>query len=212
MRFGKFALILAALGLAAAPLAAEIQPAVQPGGDIPKEFRPIAPIPKGGDIPAAFDAPRAEFHYVRREAMIPMRDGAKLYTVLILPKGVRKAPIVLDRTPYSAAKATRRGTFGPIPEQILSPAYAELVRAGYVVAVRNVPEGSGRVATIGTSYNGFTALMSLVNPHPALKASVPINPMVDVWKGDDWFHNGAFRQEMISYVYGQTASKKSDED
>ena len=54
--------------------------------------------------------------------------------------------------------------------------------------------------------------MSLVNPHPALKASVPINPMVDVWKGDDWFHNGAFRQEMISYVYGQTASKKSDED
>ena len=54
--------------------------------------------------------------------------------------------------------------------------------------------------------------MTLVNPHPALKASVPINPMVDVWKGDDWFHNGAFRQEMISYVYGQTASKKSDED
>ena len=36
--------------------------------------------------------------------------------------------------------------------------------------------------------------------------------MVDVWKGDDWFHNGAFRQEMISYVYGQTATKKSDED
>ena len=36
--------------------------------------------------------------------------------------------------------------------------------------------------------------------------------MVDVWKGDDWFHNGAFRQEMISYVYGQTAIKKSDED
>ena len=54
--------------------------------------------------------------------------------------------------------------------------------------------------------------MSLVNPHPALKAAVPINPMVDVWKGDDWFHNGAFRQEMISYVYGQTANKKSDEE
>ena len=127
-------------------------------------------------------------------------------------------------------------------------AYAELVRAGYIVAVqdvrgkyrsegdyvmnrplrgplnptavdhstdawdtidwlvKNVPESNGRVGTIGTSYDGFTALMSLVNPHPALKASVPINPMVDVWKGDDWFHNGAFRQEMISYVYGQTAS------
>jgi hypothetical protein len=78
--------------------------------------------------------------------------------------------------------------------------------------VNNVPESNGRVGTIGTSYDGFTTLMSLVNPHPALKAAVPINPMVDVWKGDDWFHNGAFRQEMISYVYGQTATKKSDEE
>src|SRR5437899_3173106 len=78
--------------------------------------------------------------------------------------------------------------------------------------VKNVPESNGRVGSIGTSYDGFTALMTLVNPHPALKASVPINPMVDVWKGDDWFHNGAFRQEMISYVYGQTADKKSSEE
>jgi putative CocE/NonD family hydrolase len=78
--------------------------------------------------------------------------------------------------------------------------------------VKNVPESNGRVGTIGTSYDGFTTLMSLVDPHPALKASVPINPMVDVWKGDDWFHNGAFRQEMISYVYGQTATKSSSED
>ena len=78
--------------------------------------------------------------------------------------------------------------------------------------VKNVPETNGKVGTIGTSYDGFTTLMSLVGPHPALKAAVPINPMVDVWKGDDWFHNGAFRQEMISYVYGQTATKKSDEN
>ena len=78
--------------------------------------------------------------------------------------------------------------------------------------MKNVPESNGRVGSFGTSYDGFTALMTLVNPHPALKASVPINPMVDVWKGDDWFHNGAFRQEMISYVYGQTADKKSEEE
>ena len=64
--------------------------------------------------------------------------------------------------------------------------------------VKHVPESNGRVGTIGISYNGFTALMSLVGPHPALKAVVPINPMVDGWKGDDWFHNGAFRQEMLS--------------
>jgi predicted acyl esterase len=35
--------------------------------------------------------------------------------------------------------------------------------------------------------------MALINPHPALKVSVPMNPMVDGWMGDDWFHNGAFR-------------------
>lgn len=241
--------------VAALTLTAETQPAVQPGGDIPSKFdRPFTPpIPRGGDVPRAFSAPRAEFQYVRREAMIPMRDGVKLYTVLIIPRNARRAPIMLDRTPYSADKATVRGSFGPLPENILGPAYAELVRAGYIVAiqdvrgkyksagdyvmnrplagplnrtgvdhatdafdsidwlVKHIPESNGRVGTIGTSYDGFTALMSLIGPHPALKASVPINPMVDVWKGDDWFHNGAFRQEMISYVYGQTASKGSDE-
>src|SRR5206468_1572881 len=75
--------------------------------------------------------------------------------------------------------------------------------------VRHVPESNGRVATIGISYDGFAALMSLVGPHPALKAAVPINPMVDGWKGDDWFHNGAFRQEMIGYIYGQTGGRSS---
>jgi len=248
---------VAALALAT-PLPAEthITPAVQPGGDIPPAFHPtVPPIPKGGDIPRAFAPSRAEFQYVRREVTIPMRDGAKLYAVLIIPKGNGgKYPLMLDRTPYSADKATSRGNFGPWPENILSPLYAELVRAGYIVAVedvrgkyrsegdyvmnrplkgplnptavdhstdawdtidwlvKHVPEASGRVGSIGTSYDGFTALMTLVNPHPALKASVPINPMVDVWKGDDWFHNGAFRQEMISYVYSQTATKKSEED
>jgi len=254
MSFRKFT--FAALAFASA-LHAEtnVQPAVQPGGDIPPAFqRMVPPIPKGGDIPPAFSAPRADFQYVRREAMIPMRDGARLYTVLIIPKGGGKHPIMLDRTPYSADKSTARGGFGPWPENILSPLYAELVRAGYIVAVEDVrgkyksegdyvmnrplkgplnptavdhstdawdtidwlvkriPESNGSVGSIGTSYDGFTALMTLVNPHPALKASVPINPMVDVWKGDDWFHNGAFRQEMIGYVYGQTANKKSEEE
>jgi len=73
------------------------------------------------------------------------------------------------------------------------------------------PESNGAVGTIGTSYDGFTALMSLVNPHPALKASVPIAPLVDGWKGDDWFHNGAFREEMMGFVYQQTAAKNSSE-
>ena len=45
--------------------------------------------------------------------------------------------------------------------------------------------------------------MALVNPHPALKVAVPMNPMVDGWKGDDWFHNGAFRQQNMPYIYEQ---------
>ena len=69
--------------------------------------------------------------------MIPMRDGVKLFTVLILPKNARGAPIMLDRTPYSADEQTSRN-FGPLPESILSPLSAELVRAGYIVAYQDV--------------------------------------------------------------------------
>ncbi len=76
--------------------------------------------------------------------------------------------------------------------------------------VKNVPESNGKVGILGISYNGFTPLMALVNPHPALKVSVPMNPMVDGWRGDDWFHNGAFRQLGISYFYDQEATRKSD--
>ena len=52
--------------------------------------------------------------------------------------------------------------------------------------------------------------MALVNPHPALKVSVPMNPMVDGWMGDDWFHNGAFRETMMPYIYDQEATRGSD--
>ena len=49
--------------------------------------------------------------------------------------------------------------------------------------------------------------MALVNPHPALKVSVPMNPMVDGWMGDDWFHNGAFREQNMPYIYEQEATR-----
>ena len=77
--------------------------------------------------------------------------------------------------------------------------------------VKNVPGNNGRVGTIGTSYDGFTTLMSLIEPHPALKAAVPINPMVDGWQGDDWFHGGAFRQTMMPWIHDQVATRKGDE-
>jgi putative CocE/NonD family hydrolase len=69
--------------------------------------------------------------------------------------------------------------------------------------VKNIPESNGRVGILGISYDGFLPLMAVVNPHPALKVSVPMNPMVDGWMGDDWFHNGAFRQQNMPYIYEQ---------
>jgi putative CocE/NonD family hydrolase len=75
--------------------------------------------------------------------------------------------------------------------------------------VKHVPESNGKVGVLGISYDGFEALMAAVHPHPAMKVAVPINPMVDGWRGDDWFHNGAFRQQMIPYIYGQSAGRSS---
>jgi putative CocE/NonD family hydrolase len=73
--------------------------------------------------------------------------------------------------------------------------------------VKHTPESNGRVGMVGSSYEGFTVVMALVNPHPALKAAVPESPMVDGWMGDDWFHYGAFRQTNLDYFSEQTTVK-----
>ncbi|MGH8291134.1 MAG: CocE/NonD family hydrolase [Steroidobacteraceae bacterium] len=65
---------------------------------------------------------------------------------------------------------------------------------------RHVPQSNGRVAIIGGSYDGWLALMATIHPNPALKAAVAVNPMVDLWMGDDWFHHGAFRQITLVVV------------
>ena len=65
-------------------------------------------------------------------------------------------------------------------------------------------ERQGRHA--GQSYEGFTVVMALINPHPALKVAAPMSPMVDGWMGDDWFHYGAFRQTNFDYFAGQTTA------
>ena len=205
--------------------------------------------PLSPDIPKKFVAPVADADYVRREVMIPMRDGVKLYTVIVVPKGATHAPIVLTRTPYNAARRAERAVtpsmLGTLPQGdevfVAGGGYIRVFQdvrgkykseGDYVMTrplrgplndskvdhstdaydtidwlVRNVKETNGRVGMIGSSYEGFTVLMALVNPHPALKAAVPMSPMVDGWKGDDWFHNGAFRQTNFDYIYGQTATK-----
>jgi len=69
---------------------------------------------------------------------------------------------------------------------------------------------NGRVGIWGTSYPGWLALAAMRDPHPALAAAVPFNPVVDVWKADDWFHWGAFRAAYaFDYIYDMET--RSDE-
>jgi len=194
------------------------------------------------------------FDYVRREVMIPMRDGVKLHTVILVPKGAKGAPILLTRTPYNATELTTHinsSHLGPslygydnATDVIVEGGYIRVVQdirgkygseGDYVMnrplhgpqnptpvdhatdtydsidwLIKNVPESNGKVGILGISYDGFLPLMALVNPHPALKVSIPMNPMVDGWRGDDWFHNGAFRQQGMSYIYDQEATRAND--
>ncbi len=75
--------------------------------------------------------------------------------------------------------------------------------------LKNVPGNNGRVGVVGTSYDGFLAMMAGIDPHPAVKAISPQAPMIDVWLGDDFFHNGAFRQ---SYGYDYVRDLESTRD
>jgi putative CocE/NonD family hydrolase len=207
---------------------------------------PLAP-----DIPKNFTAPTQTFDYERREVMIPMRDGVKLHTVIMIPKGAAHAPIILTRTPYNASKRAERSVspylYASLPQgdaQFSTDGYIRIFQdvrgkygseGEYVMTrpqrgplnngkvdhstdtwdtidwlVKNVRASNGRVGMIGSSYEGFTVLMALVHPHPALKAAIPMCPMVDGWRGDDWFHNGAFRQQMMPYIFEQEATRSSD--
>jgi putative CocE/NonD family hydrolase len=206
------------------------------------------------ETPARFEPTNDGFDYIRRDVMIPMRDGVKLHTVILLPKGAKNAPILLTRTPYNATALTSHSNsshLGPIlngydnaTDVIVEGGYIRVVQdirgkygseGDYVMnrplhgpqnptlvdhatdtydtidwLVKNIPESNGKVGILGISYDGFLPLMALVNPHPALKVSVPMNPMVDGWMGDDWFHNGAFRQQGMSYIYDQQATRAND--
>jgi len=78
--------------------------------------------------------------------------------------------------------------------------------------LKNVSGNNGRAGFIGTSYPGFLAMMAGIDPHPAVKAISPQAPMIDVWMGDDFFHNGAFRQTYgYDYAYGMETNKQNSE-
>jgi len=207
------------------------------------------------ETPEKFVRPTYGADFDSRDVMIPMRDGVKLHTVILVPHGAKRAGILLTRTPYDAKHMTslspslhlgpRLWGYDNAVETIIEGGYIRVVQdirgkygseGDYVMnrpmrgplnptpvdestdtydtidwLVKNVPESNGKVGVLGISYDGFLALTPLVNPHPALKVAVPMNPMVDGWRGDDWFHNGAFRQQNLPYIYEQTATRSNDE-
>ncbi len=80
--------------------------------------------------------------------------------------------------------------------------------------LKNVPNNSGRVGVMGVSYPGFLAMMAGIDAHPAVKAISPQAPMTDVWMGDDFFHNGAFREsygfDYVQELEEQKTDKRTD--
>jgi len=210
--------------------------------------RQAADLPS--DIPDKVTGNESLLDYVLRDEMIPMRDGVKLHTLILVPKGARNAPIVITRTPYGASSVLQSGSTHLAvnsylgEDTMLDAGYIRVIQdvrgkygseGSYVMnrplrgplngsstdhssdtwdtidwLVKHTPESNGRVGIMGTSYGGFTALMGVINPHPALKVAIAVAPMVDVWRGDDWFHNGAFRQAYaLDYTYGQTIGKSN---
>jgi len=76
--------------------------------------------------------------------------------------------------------------------------------------LKNVPHNNGKVGVLGVSYPGFLAMMAGIDAHPAVKAISPQAPMTDIWMGDDFFHNGAFRETYGFDYVQQLEGQKTD--
>ena len=68
--------------------------------------------------------------------------------------------------------------------------------------LKNVPHNNGRVGLLGISYGGWLTVMAMLEPHPALKAVSEQASPADMFLGDDFHHNGAFR---LSYGFEYAA-------
>jgi len=182
--------------------------------------------------------PMQDSAYTRTEAMIPMRDGVKLHTVIVAPRGTTGSlGILMDRTPYgadgAAAGAARNAGYLGLSGLII---VAQDIRGRFTSEgtfamnrpphsgsqgtdestdtydtidwlVKNVPGNNGRVGVFGISYPGWLTAVAGIGAHPALKAISPQAPMGDAWMGDDFFHQGAFRQSYgLEYSWMMEAS------
>lgn len=194
-----------------------------------------------------------ELRYHKTTAMVPMRDGVKLFTVIIEPVNATAAlPILIERTPYGAdipipadtsvslknwtsvASMAKEGYIFVFQDirgkyksegtmQIHQP-IVHLVKKGAIDEstdtwdtvdwlVKNVRNNNGKAGIYGVSYPGWLALVGAVDPHPALKASSEQACMGDLFLGDDFHHNGAFRLSYgMEYTYEVEYDKTTDSD
>jgi uncharacterized protein len=93
--------------------------------------------PMTPDVVATYDSVRPDADYIKRVEMIPMRDGVKLYTVIVMKKGTTGGPILLSRTPYDAKEATDRTRSQTITE-ILPAMDAEFVEDNYIRVYQDI--------------------------------------------------------------------------
>ncbi len=209
-----------------------------------------APNPQQAGMQARMAEALKDYHgpeYVRSEAMIPVRDGVQLHTVIFRPKESETSgpplPFLMTRTPYGV---------GEIRPAQIELSKQELATSGYIFVeqdirgrydsggtfvmnrpivehkskrdvdettdtrdtidwlLKNVPNNNGRVGVLGVSYPGFLAMMAGIDAHPAVKAISPQAPMTDIWLGDDFFHNGAFRETYGFDYVQQLEAQKTD--
>ena len=166
-------------------------------------------------------------HYMKREAMVPMRDGVKLFTIIYEPSDRSETyPILMLRTPYSISPYgpdKYREQLGPSPAFdedrfifVFQDVRGKFRSEGNFIVMRayaprdgpnestdnydtvewlleNVKSHNGKVGQYGVSYPGFQTVMGMIDAHPALVASSPQASPADMFIGDDWHHNGAFR-------------------
>ncbi|MFI5157101.1 MAG: CocE/NonD family hydrolase, partial [Chitinophagales bacterium] len=191
--------------------------------------------------------------YKKTSSMIPMRDGIKLYTVIIAPEDVSQAyPILIQRTPYGASVPYADDSVFNMPKWY---SFYNMAVEGYIFViqdirgkyksegrmeihqpllhsqnpsavdestdtwdavdwlVKNVPHNNGKAGIVGVSYPGWLALVGAVDPHPALKASSEQACMGDLFLGDDFHHNGAFRLSYgMEYSYEVEFDHTKDSD
>src|SRR5690242_15507345 len=96
---------------------------------------PVTPMTP--DVVASYNPVLPQADFVKRTAMVPMRDGTKLYTVIVMKKGTQNGPIILSRTPYDAKGSMSRSASQSVVDT-LPIMYKEFVNDGYIIVQQDI--------------------------------------------------------------------------